>query len=222
MNVFEAIVGRKSVRKFEKKVVDDKLTGVLLYMATQAPSAGNVQDWRFVIVKDDEQKKKLYKAALEQDCILNAPIIIVVCSDTKSIGLKYGKRGENLYSIQDTAAAVENILLSAYALGLGACWVGAFDEDNVKTVLGLPEYVKPYALIPVGYPAEDPKKPERIDFDSLTWLNKWGEKYEISYIIQPGIKREIKPIGNIIEEKLKKVKKNKKITFEELLRMLAE
>jgi nitroreductase len=222
MNVFEAIAGRKSIRKFEKRSVDDKLIGVLLYMATQAPSAGNVQDWRFVVVKDDEQKKKLYKAALEQDCILNAPVVIAVCSDTKSIGLKYGKRGETLYSIQDTAAAIENILLSAYALGLGACWVGAFDEESVKTALGLPEHVRPYALIPVGYPAEDPKKPERIDFDNLTWLNKWGEKYEISYIIQPGIKKEIKPIGNIIEEKLKKVKKNKKITFEELLRMLAE
>ncbi len=222
MNVFEAIVGRKSIRKFEKRSVDDKLIGVLLYMATQAPSAGNVQDWRFIVVKDEEQKKKLYKAALEQDCIINAPVVIVVCGDTKSIALRYGKRGENLYSIQDTSAAVENILLSAYALGLGTCWVGAFDEENVKTALGLPEHVRPYALIPVGYPAEDPKKPERIDFNNLTWVNKWGEKYEISYIIQPGVKREIKPIGNLLEEKLKKVKKSKKITFEELLRMLAE
>jgi nitroreductase len=222
MNVFEAIVGRKSVRRFEKKAVDDKLIGVLLYMATQAPSAGNVQDWRFIVVKDEEQKEKLYKAALEQDCIINAPVVIVVCSDIRSISLKYGTRGETLYSIQDTAAAVQNILLSAYALGLGACWVGAFDEDAVKTALGLPENIRPYALIPVGYPAEDPQKPRRIDFDNLTWLDKWGEKYEISYIIQPGPKRELKPIGNIIEEKLKKVKKSRKITFEELLAMLAE
>lgn len=222
MNVFEAIIRRKSIRRFEKKAVDDKLVGVLLFMATQAPSAGNVQDWRFVVVKDEEQKKKLYKAAWEQDCIINAPLVIVVCSDVKSIGLKYGKRGEDLYSIQDTAAAVENILLSAYALGLAACWVGAFDEDGVKAVVGLPEHIRPYALLPIGYPAEDPKKPDRIDFDNLTWLNKWGEKYEISYILQPGPKREFKPIGNVIEEKLKKVKKGKKISFEELLTMLAE
>jgi len=115
-----------------------------------------------------------------------------------------------------------NILVSAYALGLAAGWVGAFDEDGVKAVVGLQEHIRPYALLPIGYPSEDPRKPDRIDFDNLTWLNKWGEKYEISYILQPGPKREFKPIGNVIEEKLKKVQQGKKISFEELLTMLAE
>lgn len=222
MNTFDAILGRRSIRKFDKKPIDDKLVGVMLHMATQAPSAGNVQDWRFVVVKDEEQKKGLSDAALEQEHIVEAPIDIVVCSDLKSIGLKYGRRGEELYSIQDAAAATENILLTAHALGLGACWVGAFDEEKVRFILGLPEHVRPLAIVPVGYPAEEPQKPDRILFDNLTWVDKWGEKYEISYIIQPGPKRELKPIGNIIEEKIKKGKKGRRITFEEFLKMLAE
>jgi nitroreductase len=222
MNVFEAIIGRKSVRRFEKKPLDEKLVGVLLYMATQAPSAGNVQDWRFIVVKDEDQKKKLSEAALDQEQIVEAPIDIVVCSDLKSIGLKYGRRGELLYSIQDTASATENILLAAHALGLGSCWVGAFDEEKVKSILCLPEDVRPVAIIPIGYPAEDSKKPERKMFDNLTWVDKWGEKYEISYIIQPGVKRELKPIGNLIEEKIKKIKKGKQLTFEDFLKMLAK
>jgi len=221
MDIFHAIMNRKSIRKFDKKPVDDKLVGVMLYMATQAPSAGNVQDWRFIIVKDEKVKEKLWKAALEQDQVKDAPINIVVCSDLKSISLKYGKRGELLYSIQDTAAAIENILLAAEGLGLGSCWVGAFDEEKVKFILSLPENIRPVAIIPIGYPAEEPKKPMRRQFENLTWVNKWGEKYEISYLIQPGLKREIKPIGNIIEEKIKELPK-KKITFKEFLKKLSK
>lgn len=220
MDVFRAIMERKSIRKFEKKPVDDKLIGVMLYMATQAPSAGNVQEWRFIVVKNEEQKRKLWEAALEQNQILDAPVNIVVCADLDSISLKYGKRGEVLYSIQDTAAAIENLLLAAYGLGLGTCWIGAFDEEMIKHALSLPETIRPVAIICVGYPAEDPKKPTRKPFENLTWLNKWGEKYEISYIVQPGVKREFKPLGNILEEKVKKQKK--KLTFEELLRKLSK
>ena len=197
---------RRSIRKFEKKPIDDKLIGVMLYMATQAPSAGNLQDWRFVVVKDEAQKKKLFKAALEQECILEAPIDIVVCSDLKSVEIKYSERGERVYSLQDTAAAIENLLLAAYALGLGTVWVGAFDEEEVKYTLGLPDHVRPVAIIPVGYPAESPEKPDRIPFDHLTWVNKWGEKYEFSYFIQPGVKREPEPIGSWIKEKIKELR----------------
>ena len=209
MNVFDAIVGRKSIRKFDKRPVDDKLIGVILYMATQAPSAGNVQEWRFIVVKNEEKKKKLCEAALDQRQIIEAPVNIVVCADLKSISLRYEKRGETLYAIQDTAAAIENMLLAAYALGLGSCWVGAFDEDKVNSILELPTYLRPVAIIPIGYPREDPKKPARIDFDNLTYFEKWGEKYDISFMLQPGLKRYPKPIGNLIEEKIKKLKKEK-------------
>ncbi len=226
MNVFKVMVERKSIRKFEKREVDDKLIGVILYMATMAPSAGNTQEWNFIVVKEEEIKKKLAKAALDQDFIVEAPVVIVVCADLEKISLRYGKRGELLYSIQDTALAIQNILLSAHALGLGSCFVGAFDEERVKSILELPDNLRPLAIIPIGYPAEQPEKPRRINFENLTWLNKYGRKLELALAIQPGeVKVDYpKPIGNIIESAIKKSKKVKKerLTFEEFLKRLAK
>ncbi|MEM5790552.1 MAG: nitroreductase family protein [Candidatus Aenigmatarchaeota archaeon] len=226
MNVFKAIIERRSIRKFERREVDDKLIGVLLYMATMAPSAGNIQEWNFIVVKDEEIKKRLAKAALDQDFIAEAPIVIVVCADLGKISLRFGKRGEILYSVQDTALAVQNILLSAHALGLGSCFVGAFDEEKVKSILELTDNLRPLAILPIGYPAEQPEKPKRINFENLTWLNKYGRKLELALAVQPGqVKVDFpRPIGNIIEDKIKKgvKKKKERLTFEEFLKRLAK
>jgi nitroreductase len=209
LNIFDCITNRKSIRRFQKKDVDDKLIGVMLHMATQAPSAGNVQEWQFVVVKDKDIKKKLAVAALEQNFIAEAPVNIVVCADMEKIGLRYGERGIRLYFAQDTANATMIMLLTATALGLGTCWVGAFDEDGVKRVLELPKNLKPVAIVSVGYAAEKPESPKRIPFENLTWTNKYGKKYDISYLFQPGPKEEIKykPIGNFIQDALKMLKR---------------
>jgi nitroreductase len=196
MNVFQCIFKRRSIRKFEKKEIDDKLIGLMLYAATHAPSAGNTQEWEFVVVKDKEQKKKLAIAALHQDFIAQAPVVIVVCADLEKISLRYGKRGESLYFAQDTAAAIQNILLSAHALGLGSCWVGAFDEESVKDILKLPENLRPLAILPIGYAAEEPEMPKRIPFENLTYLDFYGKKYEI----------EFEPIAEYLKKALKKIK----------------
>jgi nitroreductase len=209
MNIFDAIVNRKTVLKFKKEPVDDKFIGVMLYMATHAHSAGNMQEWNFIVVKDEEEKKKLYEAALEHKAIKEAPVIIVVCADLKKASLRFQKRGEILYSIQDTAAATMLMLVTANALGLGAVWVGSFDEERVKDILYLPENLRPVALVAVGYAEAEEEIRERIPFDNLTWYNKYGEKYNISYLFQPGATKEveIKPIGNLIEDAIKKLKK---------------
>lgn len=218
MNVFEAIMNRRSIRKFEKTPVDEKLIGLILFSATQAPSSGNVQDWNFIVVMDEEKKKRLARAALDQDFIVDAPINIVVCTDLEKISLRYGERGKKLYSIQNTAAAVQNILLAAHALGLGSVWVGAFDEEEVKTVLELPDNLRPVAILPIGYPAERPKAPDRIPFENLTYVNRFGERYEF----------EFKNLAAYLREAFKKFAKrkvekpSKKLTFEEFLRRLAK
>ncbi|MEM7821607.1 MAG: nitroreductase family protein [Candidatus Aenigmatarchaeota archaeon] len=208
MNIFDCIMKRRSVRRFQKKEVDDKLIGVMLHMATQAPSAGNVQEWQFIVVKNEEIKKKLAEASLDQEFVAKAPVDIVVCADMEKIGLKYGERGTNLYFAQDTANATMIILLTATALGLGSCWVGAFDEDDVKKILELPEKLKPVAIIPVGYAAEVGES-RRIPFENLTWTDRYGKKYDISYLFQPGPKEEVKfkPIGNYIQDVLEKYRK---------------
>lgn len=202
---------RRTVRKFEKKDVDDKLIGVMLYMATRAPSAGNVQEWQFIVVKDQEIKNKLSVAALQQNPIIEAPVTIVVCADMEKIGLKFDERGMRLYFAQDTAAATTILLLTATALGLSTCWIGSFDEEDVKNILELPVNLKPVVIIPIGYAAEKPEATSRIPFENLTWVDKHGKKYDISYLFQPGPKEEtkFKPVGNYIQDALEKYRKTK-------------
>jgi len=231
MNIFKCITTRRSVREFLKKEVDEKLIGVILYMATRVPSAGNIQEWQFVVVKDEKQKKKLAEAAWNQKIIVEAPVAIVVCADVDRASLRYGERGEELYSIQDTANATMVILLTANALGLASNWVGAFDEDSVKLILELPDNLRPVAIIPIGYSVEKPSMPHRIPFENLTHADRYGKKYKLS-ALQPEAKLGegvIEPLSVYIDrtlkkfEKEKKVKKGKrKLTFEEFLRKLAK
>lgn len=230
MNVFDAIISRRSVRRFDKKPVDDNFIGVMLYMATQAPSAGNTQDWHFVVVKDEEQKNKLAKASLRQGFIAEAPVVIVVCSDLEKTSMKFGKRGETLYSAINAASAIQNMMLSATALGLGTCWVGAFDEEEVKTILELPDNMRPIAIIPVGYPAETPRKHERIPFEYVTSVGKYGRGYELTIATMPDRQDEriVGPLSDYLEKYIeqakkkleKKTEKTKKISFSEFLKRL--
>ncbi|MEM3703685.1 MAG: nitroreductase family protein [Candidatus Bathyarchaeia archaeon] len=156
MDVFEAIMGRRSIRAFQSRDVPFEIVEKLIEAARWAPSAGNIQPWEFVIVRNPETKKRLAEAALGQSFIEEAPVVIVVCADEERSASGYGSRGRTLYCIQDTAAAIQNIHLAAYALGLSTCWVGAFREDEARKILKIPEGVRPVAIIPVGYPAESP------------------------------------------------------------------
>ena len=212
MNLFDAITTWVPVKKFEKRLVDDKMIGVILHMATHAQSAGGLQGWEFIVVKDEKIKEKLYNASLKQEQIKNAPVCIVVCADLKKFSLKYHERGEFVYSIQDTASAVTLIILSANSLGLGSSWVRAFDEENIKDILGLPEDIRPVAIIPIGYAKEKPRKESLVPFDRLTWYDKYKQKYLVSMFFQPGPseKEVFKPLGNVIKEKIEKYNKREK------------
>ena len=206
MNVFDCIFNRRSKRSFKPDEVDDKLIGVMLYAATHAPSAGNTQEWHFIVVKDKEIKKKIANAALNQTFIADAPVVIVVCLDKEKIKLRYGARGETLYGLQDTANATTILLLAAEALGLSSCWIGAFDEEKLTYILDLPTQVRPVAILPIGYSDETPIKPRRIPFEQITYVDKYGKKYDVAYAVQPGDKGKeyrFKQIGNYIEDFLK-------------------
>ena len=212
MNFFETVVNWRPTVKFEKKHVDDKMVGVMLHMATHAPSAGNVQEWEFVVVRDEDVKKKLAKAALEQMHIAEAPVVIVVLADLEKISLKYGKRGELVYALEDTAAAIMLLLLSAESLDLGADWIKSFDEDLVKNAIGLSENMRPVAIVPVGWPKEQREARPLFEFENFTWADQYKRKYDWSYRIQVGPReeyKEFKPIGNVIEDMLKKRRKEK-------------
>jgi nitroreductase len=164
MNVIEAIKNRGSTRAFTNEPVSHEEVEQLIDAARHAPSAGNIQPWEFIIIRDPEIKKSIAQAALNQTFIEQASVTIAVCADTAKSGRGYGSRGTDLYCIQDTAAATQNILLSAEALGLATCWIGAFNEKQVKEILNLPNEVRPLALIPVGHrtvagPRTRPRRP---------------------------------------------------------------
>jgi len=155
--VFEAIKSRRSIRAYTRKEVPEEDVEKLIDAARWAPSAGNIQPWEFIVVRDTAIKRRLSTAALDQTFIEEAPVVIVVCANEMQSGWGYGSRGVNLYCLQDTAAAIQNILLAACALGLGTCWVGAFQEEEARAALKVPRGVRPIAIIPVGHPAERPE-----------------------------------------------------------------
>lgn len=162
---------RWSCRGFERVPLEEDVIWKLLRAMLRAPTAGNIQPWHFYVVTNDSVKKGLTEAAHGQDFVSQAPVVIVVCVVPSRAGEGYGERGKNLYCIQDTAAAVENLLLAAEALGLGTCWVGAFDETHASKVLGLSPERRPVAIVPVGKPACPKRKSRRLPEESvLTWV----------------------------------------------------
>lgn len=166
MELSEAIKNRRSIRQFQDKEVEQEKLDQLLEAAILAPSAKNYQSWEFIIVKDPEKIKKLSVSSTGTCRFEGVPIIIVVCSDMNRVAGSTEERKDR-FSIQDCAAATQNILLTAHSLGLGTCWVGSYAPDPVKKELNIPEHVRILTLIPLGYPAETPTAPERNALDAV-------------------------------------------------------
>jgi len=170
MEFAEVIAKRRSVRHFTKQDVTNEDIRALLDAAVVAPTAGNIQPWRFTVVRSDDAKAKL-AGVLHQRWATNAPVIIAVSLDPRPCAARYGDRGEMLYGVQDTAAAVEHIMLTAVDRGLASCWIGAFDEVAVRDALEITPPIRPVALIPVGYSAESSGRPARRPLSEVTtWM----------------------------------------------------
>ena len=161
MELFEAIMNRRSTRKFKEETPEDELIEKVIEAGIWAPSAGDLQSWDAVIVKDHQTKVKIALAAYVQEFVAKAPILIVMCANKANAGAIYGERGRELYCIQDASCAALNMMLAAYGLGLGSAWVGAFKEEDISDLLNLPTHIKPVALIPIGYPDEMLEAPPR-------------------------------------------------------------
>jgi len=154
MEVLEVIEKRRSVRKYKLSNVPNEDLKRILEAARLAPSAGNRQPWRFIVVQTSERKKLLAKAARNQMFLADAGVIIVALADSEA-SLKWCK--------QDVMIAVEHLVLASTSLGYGTCWIGAFEEEQVKELLGIPEKIAVVALLPIGVPDERPQaKPRKI------------------------------------------------------------
>ena len=152
---------RRSVRKLSSEPLPEGCEAKLLEAFVWAPSGGNKQPWHVRIVHDASLKHRLSAAAHSQPSVQDAPVVFVVCADLDRAFGAYKERGRELYCLQDTAAAVQNMLLAAHAMGLGTCWVGAFEEEAVRDALALPTHLRPVAMVPVGVPKEQPRAPSR-------------------------------------------------------------
>jgi nitroreductase len=156
MRILEAVMQRRSIRDFKVQDIPQESIDMLVEAIRWAPSAGNLQSRKFYFIFDQEIRKKLAEAALNQNFIAQAPLVVVACLD-RHIAVRYGDRGVNLYSIQDVAASIMNLMLVAHEMRLGTCWVGAFNEFDVVEILDLPDHLRPIAIVPVGYPGRVPE-----------------------------------------------------------------
>jgi len=169
MELAEAIQKRRSIRKYlPRKVENDKLDRVL-EAARLAPSAKNLQEWRFVVVRDEGRRKRLAEAAKGQTFVGEAPVVIASCATITDYVMTCGQL---TYPI-DLAIAVEHMVLQATAEGLGTCWIGAFYEEEVKKVLNIPPEVRVVALLPLGYPDESPFSRPRKKMEEIIAFETW-------------------------------------------------
>lgn len=166
-DVIAAILERRCCRQFTEEKVPAATIGRLIDAARWAPSAGNIQPWQFYVVYNEQRKQQIAEAALNQRFIAEAPVVIVVCVQPEMSAARYRERGTGLYIIQESAAAVQNILLAAEGYGLATCWVGAFEETGVVEALQIPSGILPVAIIPVGYAARENHPPARRPVDEI-------------------------------------------------------
>jgi nitroreductase len=164
MDVSAAIKGRRSVRSYKDLEVESDKIGKILEAGRLSPSANNRQEWKFIVVKDTEMKMKLARAAMNQSFIGQAPIVLVACATESKAVMTCG---HPTYAV-DVSIAFAYMLLQAYELGLGTCWIGAFSEDEVKSALGVPKHVRVVALSPLGYPATDTVSRSRKSLAEIT------------------------------------------------------
>jgi nitroreductase len=170
MDVVDAVRTRKSVRKYLSKTVEKEKLTAILEAGRLAPSASNRQEWRFVVVSDNETRRKLAEAANKQIFIGEAPVVIAACAETDGHVMRCG---QPCYPI-DVAIALDHMTLTAVELGLGTCWIGAFDESRVKQILGIPAKIRVVALMPLGYPSDaSMAKKQRLPFNEIVKYEHW-------------------------------------------------
>jgi nitroreductase len=196
VEVLEAIAARRSIRRYSSREVPDDLLRKVLEAGRLAPSASNLQTWKFKVVKDPVTRRAMREAAYNQRFVEEAPVVIVACADLPALGerskrtlelLRAGavkpsagmilwylrKKGDAegergfLHAVINVTIAVENMVLAATSLGLGTCWVRAFEEAKVAEILALPPEYPPLFLLPMGFPAEDPPPRPRKNLEEI-------------------------------------------------------
>ncbi len=163
---FKTVRHRHSIRKYQHDLpVEQEKLHAILEMACAAPSAGDLQAYKILVVTNEEKKSQLTEATFNQSFISEAPVSLVFCADPQRSAERYAERGRQLYALQDATIAASYAQLAIVAAGMASTWVGYFDEQHVKAILDIDKDLVPVALITVGYPAElpDPSPRRRLE-----------------------------------------------------------
>lgn len=230
MNTLATIRKRRSIRKYKEDTVALDLIGAVIEAGIMAPSAGNQQMWKFIVVQNEQKRKAIAEACLEQYWMSRAPVHIVVVAEDEKARKWYGVRGEKLYSIQTCAAAIENMILAAEELGLGACWVGAFEEGIVSRICGIPESARPQAIVTLGYADETPRKKTVQPLERVIFLESFGSRignlapfmWDWSAVAEKEITGAAKGITGILKKNLEEHRKKIKSKWEKLQKKIDE
>jgi nitroreductase len=207
MHTVQVIQKRRSIRKFKDKQVPWDNVVHILNCALNAPIAGNIWNVKFIVVKDEANRKAISDACYSQHWIARAPVIIAIVAEPEHQKRFYGHRGEKLYTIQNAAACATTMIIGAESLGLSTCWVGSFDEDKLRGVLGAPEQVNVHVILPIGYADEMPKKPEKPWIRTVTYLEKWwgGRKLPAYGYYSENVMKTTKKAGDAIQKVAEKI-----------------
>jgi len=169
MEAIDAILTRRSIRRYTDRPVADDAVTLLLRAAMAAPSAQNQQPWQFIVVRDRLLLEKMAEVSQYAKMLRHAQVAVVVCGDLRD------ERSPGFW-VEDCAAATQNLLLAAHALGLGAVWIGVYPREErvgrLRDLFGPPDDVIPFAVVSIGYPAEDPGPADRFHPDRIH-LDKW-------------------------------------------------
>ena len=168
MELMQAIRARRSIRNYLDRPVEEEKLLAVLEAGRLAPSARNMQDWRFIVVSDPATRQRLAEAARDQQFVAQAPLVIAACGTSDLVMTC----GQPAYAI-DVAIALDHMTLAAASLGLGSCWIGAFYEDRVKQILAVPPEVRVVALLPLGYPADMPAPRPKKSLEDIAAREHW-------------------------------------------------
>jgi len=166
MEVLEAIKKRRSIRRFRLETIPDETLRLILEAGRLAPSAGNRQPWRFILVKDAERRRALAEATDNYLFVADASVVVVALGDPNA---------SPRWFRQDPMIAMEHIVLAATSLGYGTCWIGGFNEEEVKRVLRVPERLAVIAMLPIGIPDESPPPRPRKALEEIVYLEEHGK-----------------------------------------------
>lgn len=166
-DVFDCMREAQSVRNFKPEAIPEPTLTRILEAGCWAPSAGNLQPWYFYVVNNQDLKERLAQACFDQDQVADAPTVIAILADPARSNERYAERGAQLYCIQDTACAAENMILAAEALGIKSCWVGGFDEIAVQRLLEAPPRLRAVAILCLGYSNETNDVKERLRLNDV-------------------------------------------------------